>query len=118
MTYARINDTIPHTWIVWDMHKESHSHITIQEIGVVRSPSCIENFHIFLEGLRKHFLYVCLVMKAPLSNTKLKTFLQNCNSNQNFLMDYRGGGDGELQLGAIWHRSLYFPNSTYVNISS
>ena len=58
MTYARINDTIPHTWIVWDMHKELHSHITIQEIGVVRSPSCIENFHIFLEGLRKHFRYV------------------------------------------------------------
>ena len=92
--------------------------IHIQEMSAVRWSSCIENFHIFLEGLRKHFLYVCLVMKASLSNTKLKTFLQNSNSNQNFLMDYRDGSDGELQLGAIWHRSLYFPNSTYANISS
>ena len=37
-TLTKINDTMPHTWIVWDMRKELHSHITIQEIGVARSP--------------------------------------------------------------------------------
>ena len=39
-TQAKTNDTMPHTWIVWDMRKELHSHITIQEIGVVRLSFC------------------------------------------------------------------------------
>ena len=50
---------MPHTWIVWGVYTKSvHSHIAIQEMRAVRMPSCIENFHIFLEGLRKHFRYV------------------------------------------------------------
>ncbi len=49
MTYARINDTMPHTWIVWDIYAQNvHSHITTQEMSAIRMPSCNENFHIFL----------------------------------------------------------------------
>ena len=38
---------MPHTWIVWDMRKELHSHITIQEMSAVRHPFAFENCQIF-----------------------------------------------------------------------
>ena len=61
---------MPHTWIVWGVYTKSvHSHIAIQEMSAVRMPSCIENFHIFLERPRKHFQYVCYLSN---SITKLK----------------------------------------------
>ena len=47
MTYGRINDTMPHTWIVWVDAQSVHSHIAIQEMSAVRSSSSLENFHIF-----------------------------------------------------------------------
>ena len=50
---------MPHTWIVWVHAQTVHSHIAIQEMSAIRLSSCTENFHIFLEGLRKHFQYVC-----------------------------------------------------------
>ena len=31
----KINDTRPHTWIVWGVCQEGHSHITIQEMSAV-----------------------------------------------------------------------------------
>jgi hypothetical protein len=72
---------MPHTWIVWDMHKELHSHITIQEIGVVRYPIAIENYHISILGLRKHFLYVCCLGNyMPLSVANLENFSQKNNT--------------------------------------
>ena len=57
-TYGRINDTMPHTWIVWVYAQIVHSHIAIQEMSAVRSSLGLENFHIFYLGLRKHFQYV------------------------------------------------------------
>ena len=47
-TYGRINDTMPHTWIVWVYAQSVHSHIAIQEMSVIRLSSSFENFHIFL----------------------------------------------------------------------
>ena len=47
MTYGRIKDTMPHTWIVWVDAQRVHSHIAIQEMSAVRSSSSLENFHIF-----------------------------------------------------------------------
>jgi hypothetical protein len=58
----------------------------IQEIGVVRLPSCIENFHIFLEGLRKHFLYVCRQADfQPFSIANLENFSQLNNTLQDIV---------------------------------
>ena len=65
---------MPHTWIVWDMCKELHSHITIQEIGVVRCPIAFENCYILLEGLRKHFL-ICL--QSEDCTTNIATIFHN-----------------------------------------
>ena len=65
----------PHTWIVWVGAKSMHRHMTIQEMSAVRSPSCTENFHIFFEGLRKHFLYVCNPTDCV---TKIETFSEKC----------------------------------------
>ena len=71
----------PHTWIVWVYAQSVHSHITIQEMSAVRSLSCTENFHIFFEGLRKHFLYVCCrVDYQPFSNANLENFSQTNNT--------------------------------------
>ena len=39
MTLTEINATMPHTWIVWDICRELHSRITIQEMSAVRYPS-------------------------------------------------------------------------------
>ena len=48
-TYERINDTMPHTWIVWGFYAQNvHSHIATQEMSAIRSSSLVENFHIFL----------------------------------------------------------------------
>jgi hypothetical protein len=77
-TYARINDTMPHTCNVWDIEREYiNVLIHIQEMSAVRWSSCIENFHIFLEGLRKHFLYVCYLSN---SITKLRKFYKTNNT--------------------------------------
>ena len=72
---------MPHTWIVWGVRTEVHSRIAIQEMSAVRMPSCIENFHIFLEGLRKHFLYVCRQADfQPFSIANLENFSQLNNT--------------------------------------
>ena len=34
-TQAKINDTMPHTWIVWVHAQRVHSHIAIQEMSAV-----------------------------------------------------------------------------------
>ena len=50
---------MPHTWIVWGIYAQSvRSHITTQEMSAIRSSICLENFHISILGLRKHFQYV------------------------------------------------------------
>jgi hypothetical protein len=41
-TYGRINDTMPHTWIVWVYAQSVHSHIAIQEMSVVRLSSLMK----------------------------------------------------------------------------
>ena len=57
-----INDTMPHTWIVWGMCKGLHSHITIQEMSAVRCPTvlktstfsikdCENTFYMSAEGI-------------------------------------------------------------------
>ena len=75
----------PHTWIVWVGAKSMHRHITIQEMSAVRSPSCTENFHIFFEGLRKHFLYVCRQTDfQPFSIANLETFSQTNNTQRGY----------------------------------
>ena len=48
-TYERINDTMPHTCIAWEIGTEcTIIHIHIQEMSAIRPSSPIENFHIFL----------------------------------------------------------------------
>ena len=37
-TLTKINDTMPHTWIVWVHAQKVHSHIAIQEMSAVRHP--------------------------------------------------------------------------------
>ena len=39
-TQAKINDTMPHTWIVWVYAQSVHSHIATQEMSVIRSSFC------------------------------------------------------------------------------
>ena len=70
-TQTEINDTMPHTWIVWVYAQSVHSRIAIQEMSAIRSSFSLENFHIFIVGLRKHFQYVCYLSN---STTKLKIF--------------------------------------------
>ena len=71
----------PHTWIVWVYAQSVHSHITIQEMSAVRLPSCFENCQIFYLGLRKHFLYVCLIAQyEPFSTTKLEIISETNNT--------------------------------------
>ena len=51
---------MPHTCIVWGIDTEcANVPIHIQEMSAVRLSLYSENFHIFKQGLRKHFLYVC-----------------------------------------------------------
>ena len=68
---------MPHTWIVWVYAQYVHSHIATQEMSAVRMPSCIENFHIFLEGLRKHFLIICLPWVQLPRHRKIKKNFRN-----------------------------------------
>ena len=58
---TKINDTMPHTWIVWVDAQIVHSHIAIQEMSAIRLSFGLENFHIFYLGLRKHFRKICLL---------------------------------------------------------
>ena len=63
----------PHLNSMRCIHKQVHSHISIQGMSVVRLSSCCENCQIFYLGLRKHFQYVCY----PSDNaTKLKIIFQ------------------------------------------
>ena len=55
-----------------------HSHIAIQEMSVARLSLTSENFHILLEGQRKHFLYV--IPSYLLSKTKLKRISETNNT--------------------------------------
>ena len=38
-TLTEINDTMPHTYIVWVYAQNVHSHIATQEMSVIRHPS-------------------------------------------------------------------------------
>ena len=50
-------------------------------MSAVRLSSCTENFHIFFEGLRKHFLYVCCQADfQPFSIANLENFSQTNNT--------------------------------------
>lgn len=51
-------------------------------MSAVRMSSCIENFHIFLEGLRKHFQYVCNQM---ITRTKLENNFQTNNTQRDIV---------------------------------
>jgi len=51
-------------------------------MSAVRMSSCIENFHIFLEGLRKHFQYVCNQM---ITRTKLENIFQTNNTQRDIV---------------------------------
>ena len=88
-TLGRINDTMPHTWIVWVDARRVHSHIATQEMSAIRLSSSFENFHIFLQGLRKHFQYVCYQCN---STTKLKIISETNNTHRGhcniFMMIY------------------------------
>ena len=80
-TQAKTNDTIPHTWIVWDMRKELHSHITIQEIGVVRSSFCFfETVRFLCKDCENTFYVCCLGNNMPFSTTKLENYSQMNNT--------------------------------------
>ena len=42
-TLTKINDTMPHTWIVWGIYARIvHSHIAIQEMSAVRYPTVLK----------------------------------------------------------------------------
>ena len=70
---------MPHTWIVWVHAQIVHSHIAIQEMSAIRSPYCLENFHISILGLRKHFQYVRRGYNSH-DKTKLEIFSQTNNT--------------------------------------
>lgn len=57
-----------------------HSHIAIQERSAVRLSLTSENFHIFLEGLRKHFHHWLLY---PNSTTNVKIIFDMNNTIYN-----------------------------------
>ena len=63
-TLKRINDTRPHTWIVWDICTKSvHSHITIQEMSAV-------------------VILVSLKLSDFLPRIKAKTLSSICNAEE------------------------------------
>jgi hypothetical protein len=81
-TQTEINDTMPHTWIVWVYAQSVHSRIAIQEMSAIRSSFSLENFHIFIVGLRKHFQYVCNQM---ITRTKLENIFQTNNTQRDIV---------------------------------
>ena len=59
-------------------------------MSAVRLPSCTENFHIFFEGLRKHFLYVCLIAQyEPFGTTKLEIISETNNTQRGYCIKKR-----------------------------
>ena len=79
MTYKRINDTMPHTWIVWVYAQKVHSHITIQEMSAVRCPLLWKLPH-FLLRTAKTLSYVMPDYLPDL--TKLKRFFETNNTHR------------------------------------
>ena len=48
-----INDTMPHTWIVWVYAQIVHSHIATQEMSAVRCPTVLKTSTFSIKDLRK-----------------------------------------------------------------
>ena len=68
---------MPHTWIVWGRYAKC-----VQPHSYTRNECCslsfgLENCQILLEGLRKHFLYVCYLSN---SITNIKTISETNNT--------------------------------------
>ena len=73
---------MPHTCNAWGIGTEyANTPIHIQEMSAVRCPTVFENFHIFLQGLRKHFLYVRQGYKLPRHNKIKKNFRNEQHPN-------------------------------------
>ena len=70
----------PHLNSMWGMRKELHSHIAIQEIGVVRLSFCFVKLSDFLQRTAKT-LSICLLHgKIPPNTTKLKRISETNNT--------------------------------------
>ena len=65
-TRMKINDTMPHTWIVWVHAQNVHSHIAIQEMSAIRLSLHSENFHILRLGRAKTLSYVRQAIRLTL----------------------------------------------------
>ena len=55
-TYARINDTMPHTWIVWVYAQSVHSRIAIQEMSAVRYPIALKTVRFSIQDCENTFV--------------------------------------------------------------
>ena len=77
-TLTKINDTMPHTWIVWGIYARIvHSRIAIQEMSAVRYPTVLKTSTFSIKDCEKHFQYVCYLSN---STTKLKRISQTNNT--------------------------------------
>ena len=82
MTLTEINATMPHTWIVWGICQEGYSHTNYTRNECCSLSFSLENFHIFIVGLRKHFQYVCNQM---ITRTKLENIFQTNNTQRDIV---------------------------------
>ena len=81
-------------------------------MSAVRSPSCTENFHIFFEGLRKHFLYVCCQADyQPFSNANLENFSQTNNTLRDIATRKNNSAPEKIEC-AIYNRYYSITSST------
>ena len=81
-------------------------------MSAIRSPSCTENFHIFFEGLRKHFLYVCRQANfQPFSNANLETFSQTNNTLRDIATRKNNSAPEKIEC-AIYNRYYAITFST------
>ena len=61
----RINDTMPHTWIVWVYAQIVHSHIATQEMSAIRSPSLMKTSTFSIQDCENTFVkYVIIRRRA------------------------------------------------------
>ena len=68
-TLTKINDTMPHTWIVWGIYARIvHSRIAIQEMSAVRYPTVLKTSTFSIKDCEKHFQYVCYSIRIALQN--------------------------------------------------
>ena len=77
-------------------------------MSAVRLPSCTENFHIFFEGLRKHFLYVCCQADfQPFSIANLENFSQTNNTQWGYCYE-KNSSAPEKKSSALYINSMEF----------